>query len=43
MNGGEILIQASGLYKSFRKVKAVQGVDFTLGKGEYVERPHLWR
>jgi len=36
MNGGEILIQASGLYKSFRKVKAVQGVDFTLAKGEYV-------
>ncbi len=32
----EILIQASGLHKNFKKVKAVQGVDFTLAKGEYV-------
>ena len=32
----EILIQASGLHKSFKKVKAVQGVDFTLARGEYV-------
>ncbi len=35
MNAG-ILIQARGLHKSFKKVKAVQGVDFTLAKGEYV-------
>lgn len=32
----EILIQARGLHKNFKKVKAVQGVDFTLAKGEYV-------
>src|SRR5512133_25462 len=32
----EILIQARGLHKNFKKVKAVQGVDFTLTKGEYV-------
>jgi len=33
---GEILIQAKGLHKRFKKVKAVTGVDFTLVKGEYV-------
>lgn len=30
------LIQAKGLYKHFKNVKAVDGVDFTLAKGEYV-------
>lgn len=33
---GEILIQAKGLHKRFKKVKAVTGVDFSLAKGEYV-------
>jgi ABC-2 type transport system ATP-binding protein len=32
----EILIRAFGLYKNFKKVKAVQDVSFTLAKGEYV-------
>jgi ABC-2 type transport system ATP-binding protein len=32
----ELLISARGLYKSFKKVKAVDGVDFTLAAGEYV-------
>jgi ABC-2 type transport system ATP-binding protein len=30
------LIQAKGLYKHFKNVKAVNGVDFSLSKGEYV-------
>jgi ABC-2 type transport system ATP-binding protein len=32
----EHLIQAKGLYKHFKKVLAVNGVDFSLSKGEYV-------
>jgi len=32
----EILIQAKGLHKRFRKVNAVNGVDFSLARGEYV-------
>ncbi len=32
----EYLIDAKGLHKHFKKVKAVDGVDFTLEKGEYV-------
>lgn len=32
----ELLISAKGLHKSFKKVKAVDGVDFTLAAGEYV-------
>lgn len=31
-----ILIQAKGLYKHFKNVKAVNGIDFSLSKGEYV-------
>jgi ABC-2 type transport system ATP-binding protein len=30
------LIQAKGLYKHFKSVKAVNGIDFSLSKGEYV-------
>ena len=32
----EYLIDAKGLHKHFKKVKAVDGVDFALEKGEYV-------
>ncbi|MFZ0472420.1 MAG: ABC transporter ATP-binding protein [Bacteroidales bacterium] len=32
----EYLINAKGLHKHFKKVKAVDGVDFSLAKGEYV-------
>jgi ABC-2 type transport system ATP-binding protein len=32
----ELLISAKGLHKNFKKVKAVDGVDFTLAAGEYV-------
>lgn len=32
----EILIKAEGLHKSFKKVKAVIDVDFSLARGEYV-------
>jgi len=32
----EYLIDAKGLHKHFKKVKAVDGVDFGLAKGEYV-------
>ena len=32
----ELLISAKGLHKNFKKVKAVDGVDFTLASGEYV-------
>jgi len=32
----EYLIDAKGLHKHFKKVKAVDGVDFSLAKGEYV-------
>lgn len=32
----ELLINAKGLHKHFKKVKAVDGVDFSLAKGEYV-------
>ena len=32
----EYLIDAKGLHKNFKKVKAVDGVDFALEKGEYV-------
>lgn len=34
--GTEYLIDAKGLHKHFKKVKAVDGVDFALEKGEYV-------
>jgi len=34
--GTEYLIDAKGLHKSFKKVKAVDGVDFALEKGEYL-------
>jgi ABC-2 type transport system ATP-binding protein len=34
--GTEYLIDAKGLHKHFKKVKAVDGVDFALKKGEYV-------
>jgi ABC-2 type transport system ATP-binding protein len=30
------LIQAEGLYKHFKNVRAANGVDFSLEKGEYV-------
>ena len=30
------LIQANGLFKHFKNVRAVNGVDFSLEKGEYV-------
>jgi ABC-2 type transport system ATP-binding protein len=32
----EYLIDAKGLHKHFKKVKAVDGVDFSLARGEYV-------
>ena len=32
----EFLIDAKGLHKHFKKVKAVDGVDFSLARGEYV-------
>jgi ABC-2 type transport system ATP-binding protein len=34
--GAEYLIDAKGLHKHFKKVKAVDGVDFSLARGEYV-------
>jgi ABC-2 type transport system ATP-binding protein len=34
--GTEYLIDAKGLHKHFKKVKAVDGVDFSLASGEYV-------
>lgn len=34
--GTEYLIEAKGLHKHFKKVKAVDGVDFSLASGEYV-------
>jgi ABC-2 type transport system ATP-binding protein len=34
--GTEYLINAKGLHKHFKKVKAVDGVDFSLASGEYV-------
>ncbi len=33
--GTEYLIDAKGLHKHFKKVKAVDGVDFSLSRGEY--------
>jgi ABC-2 type transport system ATP-binding protein len=32
----ELLIETRGLHKRFKKVVAVDGVDFTLGRGEYI-------
>jgi len=34
--GTEYLIDAKGLHKHFKKVRAVDGVDFSLARGEYV-------
>ena len=33
---GDLLIHAKGLHKSFKKVKAVDGVNFSLARGEYL-------